>query len=126
MNNKTVATLLCLMFPLYGLTGCGGPSAETQVKSQLAKVHPLSDKERALADAGAKKYFNHPWPTNDPAKKTVDGSFIACRPSDSNYNGFVSCTGYKPSVETGALSEITMYCGYREDLVGCSDQDTVK
>ena len=126
MNGKTVATILCFTLPLYALTSCGEQSAETQVKSQLTKVHPLTDKERVLADGGAKKCFNHPWPTNDPAKKTVDGNFIACRPSDSNFNGLVSCTGYKPNVDTGALSEVTMYCGYREDLVGCSDQDTVK
>jgi hypothetical protein len=107
------------------LSGCSTPTPEQQVKQQLDKVHPLNDKERALGDANAKKFFERPWPVNTE-KKTVDGTFIACRPSDSNNNGLVTCTGFKPDVNTSQLVEVKKYCGYKPELVGCNDEDTVK
>jgi hypothetical protein len=107
------------------LTGCSSGSPEQQVKEQLDKVHPLNDKERGLADANAKKFFERPWPVNTD-KLTVNGTFIACRPSDSNNNGLVTCTGYKADVNTAQLVEVKKYCGYRPELVGCNDEDTVK
>lgn len=104
------------------LAACGpAPSAQDKVQAQMAKVHPLADSERALAEANAKAFFNRPW-THAGGKS---GAYIACRPSDSNFNGLVTCTGFIPQPD-GTMPEMTRYCGYRPDLVGCSDQDTVK
>ena len=47
------------------------------------------------------------------------------RPSDSNNNGMVSAIGTIPRVN-GGYEETKVYCGYRKDLVGCSDEDTVR
>jgi hypothetical protein len=107
-------------------TGCGGNTPQQEAKEQLSKVHPLTDEERNLAISNAKSFFNRPWPTNVEGQKSINGSFINCRPSDSNNNNYVSCSGYKPNVNSGALEEITMYCGYKPELVGCSNEDTVK
>ncbi len=48
-----------------------------------------------------------------------------CRPSDSNFNGKVSCTGYVPN-PLGApkpYRDETVYCGYNTTIIGCSDKD---
>lgn len=104
------------------LAACGPAATPAdKVKDQLSKVHALTDDERALANANAKKFFEQPWL---PAGGK-QGQFIACRPSDSNYNGLVTCTGYIPQAG-GSMPEIKRYCGYQPELVGCSDEDTVK
>lgn len=108
------------------MAGCTTNTPQQEAQEQLSRVYALNDAERNLAIANAKAFFNKPWPTNMEGKSSVNGSFINCRPSDSNSNNYVSCSGYKPNVNSAALEEVTMYCGYKPELVGCSDQDTVK
>ena len=104
--------------------GCDKPqSTEAKIQAQLETQHALGDDERNLAKANAKEFFERSWPSN--AGKTTQGQFINCRPTDSNANGLVTCTGYVGAIDDGRLTEKTMYCGYRKDLVGCSDKDTV-
>lgn len=112
-----------IILAVFTLAACEETSTEQKVQQQLSNVHALTDQERNLANANAKEYFEREWPTN--AGKTLRGTFIACRPSDSNANGLVTCTGYVGSLDEGKLVERTRYCGYRPELVGCSDKDTV-
>jgi hypothetical protein len=106
------------------LAACGKEATpEQKVVAQLSSQHALTDDERALARANAQDYFNRDWPSNAGVSKR--GTFISCRPSDSNANGLVTCTGYVADINTGNLYEQTRYCGYRVELVGCSDKDTV-
>ena len=120
---KTIKHSLSLLAAMATLTlaACGEKSSADKVEAQLSKVHALTDNERALAEANAKRFFEQPWA---PAGGTK-GQFIGCRPSDSNYNGLVTCTGFVPQAN-GSMPEVKRYCGYRPDLVGCSDEDTVK
>jgi hypothetical protein len=121
---KALVTLILTAALSLFLTACEKPqTVEQKINSQLSSLHALSDEERALANANAKQFYERSWP-ND-AGRTVQGQLIACRPSDSNANGLVTCTGYVADLKTGSLVEKKMYCGYRKDLVGCSDQDTV-
>lgn len=104
------------------------PSAEEKIKAQVQdKVHALTADERLLAETNAKQYFNKEFPTLDQAGKnsTDRGVYLECRPSDSNFNGMVTCKGIVPQL-AGGRKEITRYCGYTPGLVGCSDEDTVK
>lgn len=103
------------------LSACSDKSPEDKVKDQTSKVHPLTEDERALANANGKAFFEKPWA---PAGGK-QGQFISCRPSDSNFNGLVTCSGFIPQPD-GTMPEIKRYCGYRPELVGCSDEDTVK
>jgi hypothetical protein len=119
---KKLAFITALL-AITTLTACEQKSQEQKVKEQLSSLHPLSDQERNLAIANAKEYFDREWPTN--SGKSLRGTFIACRPSDSNANGLVTCTGYVGSLDEGKLIERARYCGYRPELVGCSDKDTV-
>jgi len=117
-------TIVCIAI-LATLAACSKApqTTEQRVQQQLSSQHALVDEERNLAKANAKEYFEHGWPTN--AGNTVPGTFISCRPTDSNANGLVTCTGYVGDINSGRLVERTMYCGYRKELVGCSDKDTV-
>lgn len=114
---------LAIAVAILTLSACQEKSTEQKVKEQLSSQHALTDQERNLAIANAKEYFDRDWPTN--AGKSLRGTFIACRPSDSNANGLVTCTGYVGSLDEGKLIEKSRYCGYRPELVGCSDKDTV-
>lgn len=115
---------LAIIAAVLSLAACDKPATpEQKVQQQLSSQHALSDTERNLANANAKEYFERDWPTN--AGKALRGTFISCRPSDSNANGLVTCTGYVGSLDDGKLVERTRYCGYRPELVGCSDKDTV-
>lgn len=118
-----IASLLAIAAASLTLIGCTEKTTDQRVQAQLESQHGLTDQERALAKANAKEFFEHSWPSN--TGKTAQGQLINCRPSDSNANGLVTCTGYVGSVEDGHLVERTMYCGYRPELVGCSDKDTV-
>lgn len=121
---KHLTTLIFTALILTGLAACSEKqNTEQRVQQQLSSQHALTDEERSLAKANAKEYFEHAWPNN--AGKTVQGTFISCRPTDSNANGLVTCTGYVGDINTGNLVERTQYCGYRKELVGCSDKDTV-
>lgn len=120
---KRIALLLGLTLLTITSVGCTQKTAKESVDDQLQNVYPLNEKERALADANAKKYFEKPWPVQDAEPK--QGTFINCRPSDSNKNGLVSCNGYVVNTR-GQLVEKTVYAGYRPELVGVSNEDTVK
>lgn len=126
MKNMFVFLMIGLM-----LAGCGSKSAEDKVKETTSRVYPLNADERSLAAINAKTYFEREWINAGNAR----GQFINCRPSDSNFNGMVSCTGMVPQpngtpteVAAGAVkyAELKMYCGYKPELVGCSNEDTVK
>ncbi|MGL4759051.1 MAG: hypothetical protein ACRCXZ_06955 [Patescibacteria group bacterium] len=119
-----------LIFAFFGatLTSCSPPkSASQRVDEEVEQAgYSLKDDERILAKSNAKEYFEKEWPTAVVGKEKVRGTFISCRPADSNTNGYVTCTGYKISPSTAIPEEIKMYCGYKPNLVGCTDEDKVK
>ena len=119
MYFKTIAlaTLIAL-----STVACGQKSAEEKVAEQTKeKVYPLSADERSMAAINAKAYFEKEWITAGNAR----GQLNMCRPSDSNFNGMVSCFGFVPKANGGYV-ETKMFCGYKPELVGCSNEDTVK
>jgi len=123
--NKHIVTVAVATF--ISLSGCSDKSAQEKIDEQVSEaVHSLTAEERVLAEINAKQYFEKEFPTvsGDTIKK-VNGAFLECRPSDSNFNGMVTCRGKVP-VDNGGFSDVTRYCGYTKALVGCSDQDTVK
>lgn len=103
------------------LTACNSGTPEQQIKRQESLVKVLTPEENALAAANAKAYFEQMWPTNEGKDKK--GKFINCRPTDSNANGLVSCSGYVVDTD-GVLQTATVYGRYFGQ--GVSDQDTVK
>lgn len=122
MNLKNSIPMIAALAAALALGACSDDrNAQQKVADQISKVHSLTDEERALASSNAKAFFERPWaPAGGKA-----GQFISCRPTDSNFNGLVTCTGFIPQPD-GTMPEIKRYCGYRADLVGCSDEDTVK
>lgn len=93
-------------------------TVEQKVEQKLKAQYNLTVDERNLATLNAKNYWEKPWvPAN--GKK---GQVINCRPSDSNANGLVTCSGYVPNA-AGTFDETKMYCGYRQERVGCNDTD---
>lgn len=110
----------------FHLVGCDSRTAEQKIEAQIKEnIHALTADERPLAQANAKAYFEKEFPVEKDGGLTKErGSFLECRPSDSNFNGLVTCKGLVPNVK-GGFKEVTRYCGYRPDLVGCSDEDTV-
>lgn len=123
---------LCLfaaafMVGVAGLAACGSKTAEEKIAQQITQnVHALTSDERPLAQTNAKAFFEKEFPvqTKDGSLTKERGSFLECRPSDSNFNGLVTCKGLVPQL-AGGFKEVTRYCGYRKELVGCSDEDTV-
>jgi hypothetical protein len=111
----------------FALAGCGSKSAEEKIQAQIKdKVHALTADERPRAVANAKSYFEKEFPVIVNGQRGTDrGVFLECRPSDSNFNGLVTCKGQVPQLQ-GGFREVTRYCGYTPELVGCSDEDTVK
>jgi hypothetical protein len=105
----------------FAITGCGQQSNAEKVAAQTEKVYPLNDVERNLASINGKQYFEKEWLPAGGKR----GQLINCRPSDSNFNGLVSCNGFVPKSD-GTFAEAKMYCGYKPELVGCSNEDTVK
>lgn len=103
------------------LAACGQQSEQDKVAEQMTKVYPLTADERQMAEINAKQFFEREWIDAENRR----GGFVSCRPSDSNANGLVSCFGKVP-VAGGGYKDVKQYCGYRKDLVGCSDEDTVK
>lgn len=121
-KNFRIGLLMSSLAAAAIMAACGpAPTAEEKTAKQVSSVHALTDEERALGNSNAKAFFERPWA---PAGGK-SGQFIACRPSDSNFNGLVTCTGFIPQPD-GTMPEVKRYCGYRPDLVGCSDEDTVK
>lgn len=109
--------------------GCSDQkTTEEQIQINITKnVHALTADERPLAEANAKAFFNKAWPVPQAGTTNLDmvnGVWTECRPTDSNKNGMVTCRGLVPQLN-GAFKEVTRYCGYRKELLGCSDQDAV-
>lgn len=112
---------------LAALVGCGKESANEKIAKQVSEnIHALTADERPLAQTNAKAFFEKEFPvqTREGSLTKERGSFLECRPSDSNFNGLVTCKGLVPQLQ-GGFREVTRYCGYRKELVGCSDEDTV-
>jgi hypothetical protein len=117
-----------MLVVMLGLTACGSQTAEQKIQAQVKdKVHALTADERPRAVANAKTYFEKEFPViyANRERGNERGVFLECRPSDSNFNGLVTCKGQVPQIN-GGFKEVTRYCGYTPDLVGCSDEDTVK
>jgi hypothetical protein len=125
--NKTEILLACAIATL--LSACSKQSVEERVKDNITNgVHALTAEERQLAETNAKQFYNRSFPNGKDAVgelTTAKGMFLDCRPSDSNANGLVTCHGIMPKLNGGFDDKSTRYCGYRPELVGCSDEDTV-
>lgn len=120
MKKFYIAIALILTTCLF-LTGCGNKTADDKVKEQTSKVYSLNADERLLASSNAKNFYNMEFINANHLK----GQFLLCNPTDSNFNGYVTCNGMLP-IPNGTYKEVTMYCGYKPDLVDCSKTDTVK
>lgn len=123
----TTSTTILALAAGFALSACAPKSNEDKIKQQMTEaVHSLNPEERVLAEINAKQYFEKEFPVvkGDSITK-VNGAFLECRPSDSNFNGLVTCRGKVPQ-DGGGFKDVTRYCGYTKTLVGCSDQDTVK
>ncbi len=70
------------------LVACEQQSGEQKVKETTAKVLALDADQRSLAAINAKSYFEREWIQAGNNR----GQFVNCRPSDSNFNGMVSCS----------------------------------
>lgn len=103
------------------LAACGQATSTEKVADQTSKVYPLNADERNMVAINGKQYFEKEWLPAGGKR----GQLINCKPSDSNFNGLVSCNGFVPQ-PNGTFSEQKMYCGYKAELVGCSNEDTVK
>lgn len=121
-----IALVAAIILLVATLSGCN-KTAEDKINQQIKdNQHSLTADERPLATTNAKAYFEKEYPVETaPGVLTkVRGQFLECRPSDSNFNGLVTCKGLVPQLK-GGYQEVTRYCGYRPELVGCSDVDTV-
>ena len=120
-------SLIISVLMLGLLTACGSKTAEEKINAQVKeKVHSLTADERPRAQANAKSYYEKEFPVIvGGVRGSERGVFNECRPSDSNFNGLVTCKGLVPQIN-GGFKETTRYCGYTPELVGCSDEDTVK
>ena len=115
-------SILTIALSAILFSGCDQPKTSVEkVAEQTNKVYALNADERNLAKINSASYFEREW----VQAKGNRGQHVSCRPSDSNFNGFVSCTGMMPQPD-GTYKEKKMYCGYKPELVGCSDEDTVK
>lgn len=124
---KVIAVLLTTLMAMALLGGCTAKSADEKIAEQITEnVHALTADERPLAQMNAKAFFEKEFPVqgDDGSLSRERGSFLECRPSDSNFNGMVTCKGLVPQLN-GGFKEVTRYCGYRKELVGCSDEDTI-
>ena len=129
MKKTAIALLVLVTMMGAALTGCGQQTLEEKVKANITEsVHALKAEERQLAETNAKQFFNRSFPNGKDATgelTTAKGMWLDCRPSDSNANGLVTCHGIMPKMSGGFDDKATRYCGYRPELVGCSDEDTV-
>jgi protein involved in sex pheromone biosynthesis len=128
MTNFTRILSIAILASALFIQGCSQQTNEQRIREQITqKVHALGADERLQAQTNAKQFFEKEWP-----QKKQDGSigrergfWNECRPSDSNANGLVTCFGKVPTLG-GGFEDVKRYCGYRPELVGCSDEDTVK
>lgn len=120
-------TLSLAALVLCSFTACN-QTADEKIKQQMTeKVHALTAEERLLAQTNAKQFFEKEWPVrlDDGTIGKERGFWMECRPSDSNYNGLVTCQGKLPQIN-GGFQDVKRYCGYRPEMSGCSDEDTFK
>ena len=126
---KRVAVIACIGFSAaMTMTACSKATPEDKIKTQITeRVHALNADERLAAQTNAKQFFEKAWPVKDRdgSVKRESGFFNECRPSDSNSNGLVTCFGKVPNIN-GGFEDVKRYCGYHPELVGCSDDDTIK
>jgi hypothetical protein len=128
MTNFTRILSIAILVSALFIQGCSQQTNEQRIQEQITqKVHALGADERLQAQTNAKQFFEKEWP-----QKKQDGSigrergfWNECRPSDSNANGLVTYFGKVPTLG-GGFEDVKRYCGYRPELVGCSDEDTVK
>lgn len=132
MKKSSRSLLVVAIVMSIGLAACGEKkTAQDKVTEHLTKsgsIHALTADERQLAETNAKQFFNRSFPNGKDAAgelTTAKGMWLDCRPSDSNSNGLVTCHGILPKLSGGFDDKATRYCGYRPELVGCSDEDTV-
>lgn len=117
-----------LFIASFILAACDQKTTEQKIQQQITeKVHALTADERLAAQTNAKQFFEKEFPQRraDGTLGRERGFFNECRPSDSNANGLVTCFGKVPTL-AGGFEDVKRYCGYRPELVGCSDEDTVK
>lgn len=109
-------------FSTLFVTGCESRSAEDKVKASVEETkYSLKAEERLLAETNAKQFFNKDFPAFGGAMKK--GVFIDCRPTDSNFNGLVTCNGFLPSQKNELMETTVRYCGYQPKIVGCTNED---
>lgn len=121
--------IFSIVIAAIALSACGKKTADQKINEQITeKVHALTADERILAETNAKQFFNRDFPQRDASGQlaTARGMWLDCRPSDSNYNGLVTCHGVLPLVNGGFNDKAVRYCGYTPKMVGCSDEGTVK
>jgi hypothetical protein len=117
--------IIAAMTVMCAVAACGQKTADEKINEQIKdKLHSLTAEERLMAETNAKQFFNKQFPAKDGEMKP--GVWTECKPSDSNFNGLVTCSGYVPSQVKDIMDVVTRYCGYTKDLVGCSTEDTVK
>lgn len=111
------ALAICFTF-----VGCDSGSPADKVKAKADQKYQLTAEEALKAENSAKTFFSKTFPAG--GTETKQGMFQECRPSDSNFNGLVTCMGYVPNIKSGQMELITRYCNYRADMVlGCSNED---
>lgn len=127
MKISTISTFVAAL-AISVLVACSPQTTEQKIQEQINdKVHALTGDERLAAQTNAKQFFEKEWPQTkqDGTIGRERGFFNECRPSDSNANGLVTCFGKVPNIN-GGFNDMKRFCGYRKELVGCSDEDTVK
>jgi hypothetical protein len=117
--------LSLVLLAILSLAACSEKSAQQKVEDGIADVHALTADERQLAENNSKQFFNREFPQmQKDTMGTARGMWLDCKPSDSNFNGLVTCHGMLPKVNGGFDDKAVRYCGYTPKLVGCSDTDT--
>jgi hypothetical protein len=102
--------------------GCSAPTSEERVEQQVANVYTLTPEEFDMAKSNAKAYFEKAWKMDDGT--TLTGLMSFCRPTDSNFNGIVTCVGQVPNSATKGFQETKIYAYYKTQ--GVTDSDDVK
>jgi hypothetical protein len=126
--NLVVVMLLVVLCGLF--SGCQEKTAQEKVKAVSSKIYALTADEMNIATVNAQQFFGKEWPTKDNlgADARKRGLLVMVRPSDSNFNGLVTCIGKIPKIE-GGFDDVTVYCGYQDQknggFLGCNDQDSV-
>lgn len=122
MKRSSMLVAVLLASGCFSMVGCSEPktAAEKVTAAVSDGTYPLNADERLMAEANAKSFFNKEYPIYEGSPR---GMFVECKPSDSNSNGTVTCSGKVPEAN-GTYKDTTRYCGYRKDLVGCSPEDT--